>query len=306
MNSARTSFHFGIVLVAGAAATAMVALSIVIGSLEFGLPPLATLLEACRQFIPHHLAVDDVLILALTLLDGIILYRVARSLTGQLRANSRLLKGLPLLGRRTITGSKVEIVDASKPLAFCCGYLRPRIYISSGALKALSGDELQAVIAHEAHHQGRYDPLRMLILRVLADGLLFMPLVKRLSDRFQTLAELKADKEAVKQTDARSLASALLSFTAGPGLETAAGIEPERVDQLSNRAAHWRAPRSLIVAAVSALALFLGLTVAAYMSLHEPVPNLILLLAQSCMLLMAAIPLLFLAQKLVARRSQPS
>ncbi|MCV6614431.1 MAG: M56 family metallopeptidase [Cellvibrionaceae bacterium] len=58
-----------------------------------------------------------------------------------------------------------RLVQTDNRLAWCAGFLRPQIYLSSGLQAELSPSELEAVLAHEQAHALQYDNLRKLILR---------------------------------------------------------------------------------------------------------------------------------------------
>src|SRR6185436_14597908 len=64
--------------------------------------------------------------------------------------------------------------------AFTAGWFRPRIYVAASVVTSLSQAELGAVIAHEAAHVSRRDPLRSSLLRFLADILFYIPALRRL------------------------------------------------------------------------------------------------------------------------------
>src|SRR5205085_12231525 len=106
------------------------------------------------------------------------------------------------------------VVDDDRPLAFCTGYLSPRVYVSRGALAQTSAEELRAVLAHEAEHRRRRDPLRQACARVLCEALFFLPVLEALGDRSAALAELLADDAAVEACagDPAPLAAAMLLF----------------------------------------------------------------------------------------------
>ena len=93
-------------------------------------------------------------------------------------------------------GGAVLIADAH-PRAFCAGLLRPRVYVSTGAVALLDDAALSAVLAHERQHARRHDPLRLAVGRVLARALFFLPELGDLVERQQALAELSADESAV-------------------------------------------------------------------------------------------------------------
>ena len=82
------------------------------------------------------------------------------------------------------------------------GLLRPRVYVSTGALERLGEAELAAVVAHEAHHAARRDPLRILVARAIGDAYSLGALPRR----EQALAELAADAAVVRSRGAAPLA----------------------------------------------------------------------------------------------------
>src|ERR1700759_2678208 len=108
----------------------------------------------------------------------------------------------------------------------------PRVYVSSGAVASLDETALDAVLAHEAHHARRRDPLRLAVGRVLARALFFVPGLAELGRRQQNLAELGADESAMNAgSDRRSaLARAMLTFSESSPTGSSVGIDPGRVD----------------------------------------------------------------------------
>lgn len=150
---------------------------------------------------------------------------------------------------------RVGVIRDLRPQAFCAGYLRPAVYVSRRTVELLADSELDAVLAHEHHHRRVRDPLRIACGRVLSDALFFVPVLKPLCDRYADVAELSADRAAVRASAGREapLASALLAFdeNAPPGTS---GISPERVDSLLGQPTRWRLPAWLLAGSVTALA----------------------------------------------------
>lgn len=162
--------------------------------------------------------------------------------------------------------------------------------MSTGAVAALTTEELDAVMAHEAHHARLRDPLRLLVARVVGDALFFLPAVRRLADRYGALAELAADRAATRGRGARALASALLIFEAvDPAV---VGIAPERVDSLLGERPRWELPVGLIVVAAAVLTAVAVVALRLQAADGASVPNVPLLAAGLCMWLMAFTPLL--------------
>ncbi|MGH2376852.1 MAG: M56 family metallopeptidase [Candidatus Limnocylindria bacterium] len=127
-----------------------------------------------------------------------------------------------------------------RPYAYCRGFLRPEVWVSSGALTALKPRELEAVLLHEAFHRRQRDPLRILVGLVLSQLLFAQPLIRLLAARFEVAKELDADRAAVRaQGTIRHLASALYQLGRSPlplaTSELAVGawsLSRARVDQL--------------------------------------------------------------------------
>jgi hypothetical protein len=219
-----------------------------------------------------------------------------RSLWRQVGASRRYLQALPVATETIdVDGTACRLIDASGPLAFCAGYVRPAVFLSRGAIDQLTGDELRAVVGHEAHHADRRDPLRLLLARALADGLFFLPVLRRSCERYAALGELAADEAAVGRIDGRGpLASALLKFSApGEHPATVVGIAPERVDHLLGDPAArlWRLPRSVTAPSAAVLVALAALFGAAAHGALEASLNLPILLSAACMLVMIGGPI---------------
>jgi hypothetical protein len=151
------------------------------------------------------------------------------------------------------------------PRAFCAGLLKPRVYISTGALAQLDEPSLNAVLLHEREHARRYDPLRLAAGRVMARALFFVPGLAVLVRRQQALAELSADESALKASPENrpALARAMLTFSDGSAPAESVGFDPERVDHLLGEPPAWRFPALLCLAAVSVLVLMTAVAVVA-------------------------------------------
>lgn len=291
MSSASRFYRLSLGLgVAGALAT-LGTLAVVLSSVELAPPSLAALASACRRFVLPDPSAGAVLTLSLTVLAGTVLVLAGRSLARQLRAHRRFLAGLSAVGRAEIT-APVTLIEDRRSQAFCAGYLRPRIYLSSGALERLSRPQLGAVVAHERHHMRRRDPLRILLARVLGDSLFFMPVLRRLAERYRALSELAADEEAVHRAGAGALASALLAFGERGDPAVVVGIARERVDHLLGQGPRWELPFSLLAGSLVAIALLVAVAVGAEPLMSNASLNVPMLLAQACMVAMAALAIL--------------
>ena len=113
--------------------------------------------------------------------------------------------------------ARVRVVHGLPAPAFTVGWIRPVIYIARALSQRLSPSELTAVLAHEGAHVARRDPLRLSLVRFLADTLFWLPAVQRLADDLADEAEIEADDAAARVASVGgplTLASALVSAAA--------------------------------------------------------------------------------------------
>jgi hypothetical protein len=290
---------------AGLAASALVLASAV--STVHVEPAAAHRLEvAGLSFTYPAINVAAVLLLALAALGAAVLAVTARAAWRQLRAHRRLVRTLPVVG--PLRGHPtVMVIDAATPLAFCAGWLRPRVYVSTEVLARLSESELRAVLAHEQHHEALRDPLRLAVSRILCQALFFLPVLRLLHDRYADVAELTADAAALEANDGATgpLAAAMLAVgTTGSG--EVSGISPARVDSLLGRPRAWQLPRLLLVTAFMTLAALIALVWRANGSASfQTSLNLPIVSSQPCVLVLALVPVLACLGGTLARRSGP-
>jgi Zn-dependent protease with chaperone function len=108
---------------------------------------------------------------------------------------------------------RVRVVDSLPSPAFTVGFWTPRIYLARELGAVLTPDQVHAVIAHEAAHVRRRDPLRLSTLRFFACTLFYLPALRRLADDAADDAEIRADDEAASRSgDSVTLASALVEI----------------------------------------------------------------------------------------------
>lgn len=209
------------------------------------------------------------------------------SVIRQLLATQRLISALleqevvpipePLGGVAGAVGleSRIRLIDSPDFYAFCFGWLRPEVCISTVVIRQLSASELEAVFRHESWHVLRRDPLRLLVANALSFALFFMPLARDLARHYALGRELRADGATVRAMKNRQpLAGALYRAATGraavPSLELAVGAFnalDARIDQLLGEGALAFRPRPLSafvsVAVLLALSLFLCVSVMA-------------------------------------------
>jgi Zn-dependent protease with chaperone function len=284
----------------GLAATGA-ALIVAVTRIDFHVPSLADLAAACQRYALPDVRVASVFVLGLGSLGAAAVLLTVRAAVRQLRDGRRFERGLVIVG--TVAGmARAYVVDAEEPQAFCIGLLLPRIYISRGALELLDVDECTAVLAHEEEHARRLDPLRVLLARALGQGLFFLPIVRRLADRYAALAELGADEAAARRAGGRrALASALLAFDEHPS-PAAVSIAPERVDQLLGRRPTWELPTLLLLGTLATIAALTAVTFRLAEATAHATVSLPVLAAQACMLVMALGPVLAGAAALIGGR----
>lgn len=115
--------------------------------------------------------------------------------------------------------TRVALVQAPQPIAFCFGFLRPRICLSTGLVELLSTPQLRAALLHEDYHRRRFDPLRILLVEAIGGALFFLPVVQEWRTLYKIKLELEADRYAVERAGKPALAGALhrlLNYSVSP------------------------------------------------------------------------------------------
>jgi hypothetical protein len=232
-----------------------------------------------------------VVVLGLALLGLAVIARGARAAARELIAARRLQRVLGSAEWQSLGGALV--IPGEQARAFCAGLLRPRVYVSSGAVALLDEAALHALLAHEWHHARRRDPLRMIVGRVIADALFFIPGLAELTRRHQVLSEAGADESVVDgvQVNRSTLARAMLSLAEDGDSGELIGLDPARVDYLLGEPPGWRFPTFLVFAALAALgavvaaSVLAGQLAAGSATLAPP-----FLSSQPCVLVLAMIP----------------
>jgi Zn-dependent protease with chaperone function len=243
-----------------------------------------------------------IVVLLFAALGAAVLVVAIRAAVGHVRAHRRLMRTLRVTG--TLPDDPgVQVIQLAAPMAFCAGWLRPRVYVSTGVLSRLAPDELAAVLAHERQHKALRDPLRLAVGAVLSQALFFLPVLRPLHERYGDVAELRADAAARDALGGAvgPLASAMLAFGTSPS-GGVVGISPERVDSLLGRPSAWQPPRLPLVAGLLTLGALIavvwraGEAASAHASLNLPVDS-----SQPCLLLLALVPVVACLAGAVAR-----
>ena len=301
MASARWLYLLGLVLAAVALSALVLATGLALTSVDLRAPSLGALVAACQSALIPQLSWPA---LAVALLGSLSFATFALGVSSVARQGiqqRRYLSRLAVVDELEIEGATVLLVDDRRPQAFCARLLRPRIYLSTGALIALDEEELRAVVAHERHHQQRRDPLKLLVASALGDALFFLPLLRRLRQRYAELAEVAADDAALAATGDRSiLASALLTFGERSNPQLVVGIAPERVDHLLGHRARWELPITLVVGALVTLGGLVAIGAAVASASAGAPMSVPFVLAQVCAVAMTVLPAIFGAVLLIA------
>lgn len=108
-------------------------------------------------------------------------------------------------------GIDVGLVLGSAPVTFVWGFTRSKLVLSSGLLEALTVEELEGVVEHEAAHHSRRDNLVKLALSLSAHATLLFPLARRVLHWRAEAVELVCDEvAAVRTAEPLEIAGALV------------------------------------------------------------------------------------------------
>lgn len=252
--------------------------------------------EACCGGTVAQVSVGWTLLMAIGLISGIALIRATFSITVVVHA-SRRIGGLKRLAtRERIAGHSCLVLEGERPLAFCAGLLRPRIFVSRATVSTLSRSELNAVVAHEAHHRKRFDPLRHSIMRVMVDSLFFLPMLDEISQKCIERAEITADQAAAQNPGGRqALASALLALHEYDDPPGAIPVSVERIEGLSGKRPSWVPSRSAALLTLASLGALLAGSVAAVELITRIPVGIDALGLHICLAALIVAPLLFTA-----------
>lgn len=291
MSSPRAVYRLHLAVAGLGAGGAVLALAVALHAVSFAVPSPARLMAVCGRWVLPRASVASLVVLALGSFGMAVLVLAGRSAVRQLAAQRRFFR--ELRGARPAAGpaGPYLVFEDPRHQAFCGGFLRPRVYVSSAAVGHLSPAELKAILAHEHHHAARHDPARIFLARLLSDSLFFLPVLRLLADRYAAVAELAADRAVLRTPGgARRLAAALLAFDGSPD-PAVVGIAPERVDQMLGESPRWQLPVALLASAATVVIAVVAVawrTADATASMHLNMP---LLIAQTCMVAMVLVPL---------------
>jgi len=238
--------------------------------------PVWVFVHACARAWATAASLPVVLALSLTLSVWFLAighgWRHARAADEVLRlaaARATSPTGAVLAVSRQLGIRRLIVTDIPEPLVFCAGLLRPAVVVSSSLITSLSPPALAAVLAHEAAHARRRDPLRQIVAYAIARGLWIAPAARRGADHLRLRLEVAADRAAARYAGRRALAEALLALHVQPAASHAvAGGASElaaRIDALVGGSAPPRLTigRAVMVRSLIGLTLTLTLVVVA-------------------------------------------
>lgn len=130
--------------------------------------------------------------------------------------------------------ARVRVVAGLPNPAFTTGWWRPRVYVARNLPDRLPTAELEAVLAHEAAHVHRRDPLRLFALRTLSLVLFWLPALSRLVADLADECEIAAD-DAAAATHALPLASAILRMSGATAQSLDPAVGFQRADLFARR-----------------------------------------------------------------------
>lgn len=167
-----------------------------------------SLFESCAEY--KSFIAFGLLGIGTSLVGAGFVYGMVKNLSGLVRAE-RAVAALPKVDR----GSSIVIIKDERGIsAFTWGFLRPRIYLSTGLLSALTRAEVNAVCLHEVQHRRSADPLRFFLLNLLRDSFFYIPLIAQLTEHIRARKEFEADDYAAERAgEPVTLASALLKVS---------------------------------------------------------------------------------------------
>ncbi len=176
---------------------------------------------------PMHLPTDAAPLLGWVLLLVAIAALIARALPAAWRGLGRFRTVQRLV--RSMTGHEGDLLwfDDPRPLAFTAGWLRPKTLVSTAVKRQLSREGTEILLAHEAAHRRRRDPLQRSLVE-LTSVLLPAKVRELLVADWHLAAEQSCDAAAASHCGngvevARTLLTIERALGAEPGLGVAFG-----------------------------------------------------------------------------------
>lgn len=157
------------------------------------------------SFTNHPYIITGLFILAVGLLAAIlsfliksvrIYHKTNRFIKEYTTQKNIASKKLNRITQQIKLAGKVIEIQTDEPTVFCYGFINPRICISSAVVNSLSPSELTAVLLHEQHHLKVYEPIKLLVVKIISNALFFIPGISNLTKQYAVFSELAADETA--------------------------------------------------------------------------------------------------------------
>lgn len=163
-----------------------------------------------------------------------------RAVRSDRRERRNRVEALDVVGHRDLLPGAL-VIDYEAPYAFCVGGREHRVVVTSGLLRTLSREELDAVLAHEQAHLRQRHHVALLSCQILFATLApFFPAFRQSMVDVRLYAELCADDSArarVGSTPLRTALAALAMTPAPTGALAASGTDVvARLDRLESGA----------------------------------------------------------------------
>lgn len=138
------------------------------------------------------------------------LFVVCKRVWRQFFYSKKLKRNLVEITRK---GKQLYLLPSLEVTAFTIGLMQPQIVLSEGVFQSFTDEEIDAIVLHEEYHQKNRDPLKLFLFTVLAEGMMYIPVLKGMLQRYHVYQELLADKYAMNQMQSSfELGSALLKL----------------------------------------------------------------------------------------------
>ena len=145
--------------------------------------------------------------------------RLERGLASYLsRPSPRLARALAHIGRRSQVNA-AQFYECPIPASYSSvlGVIRIRCVLSKELIAAASGEELEAIVAHEAAHLRLRDVEATFLVSILSCLFFYLRPVQLLARRWREETELACDAEAITVTgDPLAMATAILRVSGAP------------------------------------------------------------------------------------------
>lgn len=131
------------------------------------------------------------------------------------------MKFISILEKKYSLEKRIVIFKSQKPTAFCVGFLKPKIYLSSQLFKVMNPVEVEAIILHENQHILNKDNIKLSIVSIIKSTFFFFPIIGDLMNNMEINQEIRADKNTIMTTGKKTpLVSALIKAIQTPKIKT--------------------------------------------------------------------------------------